>query len=336
MTRESITMSRPSLPGHPSVAAGSKPESERGQMLVIFALALVALIGMVGLIVDGGDTFLQRRDQQNVADAAAMAAGYASANGQDGTAVTDAARDVAAANGYVNGEGGTTVTVANPSNGISVDFPAGGIRVIVSRPHRNYFAGAMGFASWDVSTTASVQAGIPNGAIGVMPIIFHRSAFEVSGNRSAATPATFVLPPPGLQDAPEIDTEFSWTIFCTANGNHNCNGNAEGIRDYIDNDGTSTVIATGDEIGPLNSGDMTTLFDGLSDHVGESFPVAIVDGDSGVTGWAYFTLTGSVGGSTKSISGWFGDPIAGDKMVITQGAGPAGKAYGAYVVKLTN
>ena len=52
-------------------------------MLVIFALALTGLVGMVGLIIDGGDTALQRRDMQNVADAAAMAAGYALVNGMD-------------------------------------------------------------------------------------------------------------------------------------------------------------------------------------------------------------------------------------------------------------
>jgi hypothetical protein len=297
-------------------------------MLVIFALALVALIGMVGLIIDGGDTFLQRRDQQNVADAAAMAAGYASVNGLDAVAVEAAAHAVATANGYQDGQDGTRVRV-------SVSVGSGSITVDVSRPHRNYFAGAMGFASWDVATTASVQAGIPNGAIGVMPIIFNEKAFMLSGNRSAATPATFVLPPPGNEDAPTSDTDFSWTIFCTANGNP-CNGNANGVNAYINSDGTSTVIATGDEIGPLNSGDMTTLFDGLADHVGETFPVAIVLDNSGVKGWAYFTLTGSVGGSTKSISGYFGDPITGNSMVITQGADSERSAYGAYVVKLTN
>ena len=316
-------MIRPSLPGPRPVAPGSRPASERGQMLVIFALALVALIGMVGLIIDGGDTFLQRRDQQNVADAAAMAAGYASVNGQD---VTAAAQAVATANGYQNGQGGTTVTVTVGSSAITVD---------VSRPHQNYFAGAMGFASWGVSTTASVEAGIPNGAIGVMPIIFNEKAFEVAGNRSAETPATFSLPPLGNNDSPKGSTDFSWTIFCTANGNP-CNGNANGVSAYISNNGTSTVIDTGTAIGPLNNGDMTTLFDGLASHVGKTFPVAIVLDDSSVVGWAYFTLTGSVGGSTKSISGYFGDPITGDKMVIKQGVQSPASAYGAYVVKLTN
>ena len=46
---------------------------ERGQILVLFAFGAVALIAMVGLVLDGGDTYAQRRDEQNGADMAAMA-----------------------------------------------------------------------------------------------------------------------------------------------------------------------------------------------------------------------------------------------------------------------
>ena len=47
---------------------------ERGQILVLFALSLVAIIGMVGLVLDSGGAFAQRRTQQNAADVAALAA----------------------------------------------------------------------------------------------------------------------------------------------------------------------------------------------------------------------------------------------------------------------
>ena len=33
---------------------------ERGQILVLFALALVAIVGMVGLVLDSGGAFAQR------------------------------------------------------------------------------------------------------------------------------------------------------------------------------------------------------------------------------------------------------------------------------------
>jgi Flp pilus assembly protein TadG len=45
----------------------------RGQALVIFAVSLVALIGMVGLVIDGGNAWAQQRMTQNSADGAAEA-----------------------------------------------------------------------------------------------------------------------------------------------------------------------------------------------------------------------------------------------------------------------
>ena len=79
-------------------------ETAPGQVLVIFALALVAIVAMVGLVIDGGATFVQRRDQQNVADQAAMAGAYAyvSASPNQSQAALAAARNIAAANGYTH------------------------------------------------------------------------------------------------------------------------------------------------------------------------------------------------------------------------------------------
>ncbi len=296
--------------------------SERGQLLVVFALALVALVGMTGLIIDGGDTFLQRRDQQNVADAAAMAAGYAYVNGIDSTA---AAQSVAAKNGYTNGTNNTTVTVTIGSTSITVD---------VTRPHRNYFSGILGFASWNVATTATVQAGIPNGAYGAMPIIFNEKAFKNAANRNPNSPKAFDEPGTGNQDVPQNDATFNWTVFCTANGNP-CNGDSNTVRDLINNDGTSTTVYLDDLIGPLNAGSHTTLFDALLASVGDSFPVAIVSDTGALTGWAWFHLTGSVGGSSKKISGWFSEEFNAPPMTIVQGHGN-GQAMGAYVVELIN
>ena len=54
--------------------------AERGQILVLFTLGLVAMISMVGLVLDGGDAFAQRRDQQNAADLGALAGANAYMN----------------------------------------------------------------------------------------------------------------------------------------------------------------------------------------------------------------------------------------------------------------
>ncbi len=47
---------------------------EPGQAIVLIALMLLALVALVGLVVEGGHVFAVRRDLQNVADSAALAA----------------------------------------------------------------------------------------------------------------------------------------------------------------------------------------------------------------------------------------------------------------------
>jgi len=316
-------MLRPFLPGPRPTRPADQRGSEDGQLLVIFALALVALIGMVGLIIDGGDTALQRRDQQNVADAAAMAAGYAYANNLDETA---AAQTVAAANGYVNGQNGTTVTVTSLSDGIVVD---------VTRPHRNYFSGLLGFASWDVATTATVVAGVPNAAWGTMPLIFNEDAFDDPLNRDPDQPVSFSEPPPGSADVPLGTDEFNWTLFCTANGN-GCNGDTSTIEGWIEEAGISTTVTLDDTISPLNAGSHTALFSSLAGAIDEGFPVAIVNDAGDFIGWAYFHLTGSAGGETKEVSGWFEEGLDAPEFTIIHGHSAASGPGGRYQVELSD
>jgi hypothetical protein len=294
-------------------------------MLVLFALAMIALVGMVGLIIDGGDTSLQRRDQQNVADAAAMAAGYALLNGDD---VEAAAQSVAAANGYVDGEDGTTVTVINGSDSITVD---------VSRPHRNYFSGILGFASWGVTATAAVEAGVPNVASGTMPIIFNDAMFatpeSIAYYSNPESPIAFSEPPPGTEDIPKEADEFNWTVFCIAGSGDACNADSNVVSEWIVEEGIQAAVGIDWEIAPLNAGAHTTLFNAMAGMVGTSFPVAIVNDAGVLQGWACFNLTGSVGGETKTVSGWFEfgcDPPEGG---IIHGIGDGG-VFGAWVVQL--
>jgi len=46
---------------------------ESGQVLVLFAMALIGVTAMLALVIDGGNLYLQRRRMQNAADAAALA-----------------------------------------------------------------------------------------------------------------------------------------------------------------------------------------------------------------------------------------------------------------------
>mgnify|MGYP001086580226 CR=1 FL=1 len=47
--------------------------AERGQAVFIMVFVLVGLLAMLGLAIDGGTVFLERRRMQNAGDAAALA-----------------------------------------------------------------------------------------------------------------------------------------------------------------------------------------------------------------------------------------------------------------------
>ncbi len=87
--------------------------NERGQSLVLFTLAVVALLAMASLVIDGGNAFAQQRVTQNGSDAAADAGAVALAQnliaaGSGGSALPKTDQDVLAA-----------VNSAAANNGIS-------------------------------------------------------------------------------------------------------------------------------------------------------------------------------------------------------------------------
>ena len=172
---------------------------ERGQMLALFAICLIAIIAMTGLVIDGGLTMVQRRDQQNVADAAAMAGAYAYANTNSSSSAVAQAQSNAAANGYANGTDNVVVTAdVSMNNGIAT------ITTTVTKPHRNFFSGIIGFGSWDVSTTASAIAGTPNAVVGAMPLLFNKKAFP--DGHGPSKEQAFDEPGPGTRTSPRTRT----------------------------------------------------------------------------------------------------------------------------------
>jgi Flp pilus assembly protein TadG len=292
---------------------------------VIFALALIAIVAMTGLVLDGGSTFVQRRDQQNVADAAALAAAYAYATTGSTAASTAAAQTIATDNGFANGALDTTIAVANAAGN-----PGWTFTVNVTRPHTNNFSGLLGMPSWNVTTTATTLSGRPNAAIGAMPIIFNQSAFDVNGAGNGAEQA-YDEPPVGSSDIPLGPSAFNWTEYC-----NNCNADSSTVDGLIvDHLSDTTVVTLDDKISPLNAGSHTTLFDSLAEWVGGDFPVPIVDDNGIMVGFAMFHLTGAVGGSTKQIRGYFVSPFNGGTLTIVNGVG-AGGDFGSYDAQLIN
>lgn len=91
----------------------SNKKSERGQVLILIVFAIIGLVALTGLTVDGGMAYSKRRSAQNAADSAAFAAALAHGRGQS---LTSAAFAVALSNGYDNDGTTNTVTVTSENS----------------------------------------------------------------------------------------------------------------------------------------------------------------------------------------------------------------------------
>lgn len=119
-----------------------KQNKPQGQALIIIALALVGLIGIVGLVVDGGNAFLDRRNAQNAADAAALAAALARIRGgQDMVATAFAS---AAQNGYNNDGVTNSVELFSPPKDGPHSDNVEYIQIIITSHVDTYFARVVG------------------------------------------------------------------------------------------------------------------------------------------------------------------------------------------------
>lgn len=321
------------------------PRNE-GQILVLFALSLVAIVAMVGLILDGGAAFAQRRTEQNAADTAALAAANDLLVRQGSANWQQTAFNVAAANGYANGVNGVTVSVSCincPGPGQPWDNSKDGVQVTVgiTAPHRNNFASIVGMSSWNVSTTATSLTGWPNTAHGPGPFIVSITAFNPNTGlpnicTSEATPCDLLHP---VNDTPANPTEFSWTNFHYDTPCHDPgNVNDSQLQNYLAGSASFDVtMQVGCYIAQHNDGIMNNIVQAIHDLAPITFPVPIVDTDGNYLGWASFTVTDAQpNGRDGTISGYFQTGFQ-DQQLDVHGAGFGTSTYGGnYKLKLIN
>ena len=130
---------------------GRRLHSDEGQVLVMVALMMVGVVSVVGLVSDGGLVFAQRRDLQNVADAAAAAGAMQideAVYRATGEVVLDEqlARDAAAL--YLDAEGGLDYVV---------NVLPDRVEVAVSRQATTGFLRVIGIDGVEVSARASAE-----------------------------------------------------------------------------------------------------------------------------------------------------------------------------------
>lgn len=270
---------------------------ERGQIAVVFGLILVAIVAMVGLVLDGGSAFAQRRAQQNSSDLAAMAGANTYLLTNDSATAISAARKVSADNGWEHGTDGVNVDVTlDTTNGVAVT-------VVVEAPHDNTFGAIVGLRTMQVATSATALSGFADTAEGAGPIIFSVDAFDTNGKPKALygnknTPYAFGE---GNGDVPIAPGDLAWTNYGTGNVNTN------EVRQIIQGNLVITkTIDFGQYIGQHNNGNHTALYSEVNGYLsGTNIPVPIVDHGGNFQGWATFHVVSASGGSAKDVVGYF-------------------------------
>ena len=300
---------------------------ELGQILVIFAGGLITLLLAVGLVIDGGFAFVNRRDGQNVSDLASMAgtkmiADHYLKGGRTGLQVFNAIDASATRNGctptaptpcswtarYVRPITGAEEDLGPVVDSGSIASGAQGVKVDIRRLPRTFFLGLMGQANWQVDTTATAlvatQPGLPAGQ--VLPIAANPpgnyvpgGTYEFSVDRDG--PGNFGwLSWNGSNDAPTLAESLcnpnnpEITFPAWVDGDPGAS-NANAVRDCVDYwiaHGTTVLIPIW---GPGCPGDPGA--DG-TEGVGSHFEYCVI-------GMAAFVLTAHGQPAIDSITGRF-------------------------------
>ena len=135
-------------------------EHEKGQSLITVTLLLIALIGMLALVIDGGHSYLQRRAAQTAADAGALAGAQVLCETQNADSAVATALEYAIDRNH-----------AGEANA-SADSDVGEVNVNTAITFQTFFGTILGRP--EITAAASATAGCfrPGAAEGVLPIAY--------------------------------------------------------------------------------------------------------------------------------------------------------------------
>ncbi len=231
-----------------------------GQTIVLFALSLFVLLFGVGLVIDGGYAFAQRRTSQNASDFGALAGARLVSSALLGDTVNGTDANVRSAIQSAVTLNGATVTFGSPngpqyvdSNGGTLGYVgsgsipacAAGVRVSTSRSWHPFFASIAGFTSWTAGSAATARAA-GSSCPGVLPIVVSQSSVQGPGALPVCQGPASGCPTQDLTSGTlNIPGGFGWLKF---GGTGKCTGYGLG-QDPNSGCDTSDPFLAG-EIGP--------------------------------------------------------------------------------------
>jgi len=326
-------------------------------MIVLFAFSLTAILLVVGLVVDGGNALVQRRNAQNASDFAALAGARIVAEkiGGDTTNGTDLNVKTAIINSIAVNKG-TALTFGSPngpqyvnSAGAKVGFvgagtiPTGtvGVTLASNRDFKPFFLGIIGISNWTASADATAKGGYAAGPPGpVFPIGIAEAFFDgrqpCAGDvtSTAGDPCTPSHLTPGSLNVPG---GFGWLKFgCSGYGlGQGSNGGCANSKPFLQSEIGPPVSSYGccTEVGLAGSADKIGSLPGnkasadcsyyITNKIVVWVPVWDSAGGNGSGAWYHivgftgFQITACHGG--KDIEGVWRVPFAVGPTTTTPG-----------------
>lgn len=138
---------------------------ERGQAIVLIAAAIIGLVALTGLAIDGGNAFSDRRHAQNAADTAVVAAALTKTRGSGSW--YDSGIEMAKNNGYDDVDANTTITLHacnDESAGVTCPAPYDTtdaeqyIHIVIESRVNTYFAPVVGITELNNRVEAIARA----------------------------------------------------------------------------------------------------------------------------------------------------------------------------------
>ena len=187
-----------------------------GQVVIIVALAMVVLVAMVGVVIDGGYAWGKQRDTQNAADSASKAGAVKLAENLAGkdpantdADVLDAMQDTATSNVvgmpdafYTDFDGNMLTSAGGLATGPgdaahvgagSIPPNAAGVRAITDQTFDTFLARVIGFDQFTATADATARSGYLTGTCEaeagcvVMPVSIPVTVLGCDGNNDPAT-----------------------------------------------------------------------------------------------------------------------------------------------------
>lgn len=338
---------------------------EVGQILVLFAGGLVAILAFAALVFDVGQNLLDRRAEQNASDAAALAgaryikgATYTFHSGcstaHTGMPAVRAACEVAAEHGYLDGVGGRTVRVDIPpvAPSTKANLPDH-IEVTIGAVRGSFFMGVLGQTQ---QLTGAMGVATNNSDIALPYSLLALNPHDCGANKITGSPGTIVetngtvhidsdcpntsgngalmLSGNGVLEAPECDVVG--TITSSNNATNGCDQAPEDVLvsgDPLRNLAEPTQPDPPAAVVPLDGGPIPAACPGGSSPATDAAPATCAFSAGGMAGYTYRLFPGNYpGGISTSKATLYLDPgiywLGGSGLQIQSDGNVVSKAPG--------